>query len=93
MMADNKNVLDWEKARKSAAGKPRTNYREIEKSSQEGLPENWTRATFIVREDLLQQLKQWAAYERKSIKDVVKDMMTEYLSDKEIPIERGETEK
>ena len=57
------------------------------------MPENWTRATFIVREDLLQQLKQWAAYERKSIKDVVKDMMTEYLSDKEIPIERGETEK
>lgn len=76
---------------KKKVGRPRTIKRDYEKSSQEGLQENWTRATFIVREDLLQKLKDWAQHEQKSIKDVVKEMMTEYLENKEIPNERGES--
>ena len=38
-------------------GRPKTQFREITKSSQEGTKENETRATFIVREDLLDKLK------------------------------------
>ena len=70
-------------------GRPRTIYREYEKSSQEGLPENFTRATFIVREDLLKKLKDCAYTERRSLKDMINEMIEIYLDGKEI-IERGD---
>jgi hypothetical protein len=68
-------------------GRPRTIYREYEKSSQENLPENWTRATFIVREDRLRKLKDYAYTDRRTLKDVVNEMIDLYLDGKEI-IER-----
>ena len=55
-----------------------------EKSSKEGLKDNYTRATFIVREDLLEKLKDYAWTERKTLKDTVNIMLEEYLKDKEI---------
>ena len=70
-------------------GRPKTIYRDYEKSSQEGLPKEWTRATFILREDLLKKLKDYAYTERKSLKDVVNEMAETYLSDKKI-IERDD---
>lgn len=70
--------------RKSAAGRPRTLNREIDKTSQEGLQENWTRYTVILREDLLEKLKDYAWTDRRSIKEVVNEMVEEYLSDKKI---------
>jgi len=70
-------------------GRPRTIYREYEKSSQEGLQDNYTRATFIVREDLLKMLKDCAYTERRSLKDMVNEMLEIYLDGKEI-IERGD---
>lgn len=70
-------------------GRPRTIYREYEKSSQEGLPDQWTRATFIVREDLLKKLKDCAYTERRSLKDMVNEMLDQYLEGREI-IERGD---
>ncbi len=78
-------------ARKSPAGRPQKIKREIEKSSQEGLPENWTRATFIVREDLLERLKDYAWTDRRSLKEIVNEMLEQYLADKEI-IERSKGE-
>lgn len=75
--------------RKSNAGRPSTIKREIEKSSQEGLPENWTRATFIVKEDLLKKLKDYSYTDRRSLKEIVNEMITEYLQDKDI-IERND---
>lgn len=56
--------------------------RELTKSSQEGLPENWTRATFIVREDILDKLKDYAYTERQQIKDIVNDILEGFLRDK-----------
>ena len=70
-------------------GRPRTIYREYEKSSQEGLQDNYTRATFIVREDLLKKLKDYAYTERETLKDIINDMIEKYLDGKEI-IERGD---
>lgn len=74
---------------KNNMGRPRTIYREYEKSSQEGLQDNYTRATFIVREDLLKKLKDYAYTERETLKDVVNRMLTEFLDGKEI-IERND---
>ena len=65
-------------------GRPRTNLREVTKSSQEGLPENWTRATFIVRETLLEDLKDCAYTRRKTIRDVLDEALTAYLSGQEL---------
>jgi len=70
-------------------GRPRTIYREYEKSSQEGLQDNFTRATFIVREDLLKKLKDYAYTERETLKDVVNKMIADFLEGKEI-IERDD---
>ena len=74
---------------RSNMGRPRTIYREYEKTSQEGLQDNFTRATFIVREDLLKKLKDYAYTERKTLKDVVNKMLAEFLEGKEI-IERDD---
>jgi hypothetical protein len=72
---------------KNNMGRPRTIYREYEKSSQEGLRDGYTRATFIVREDLLKKLKDYAYTEREKLKDVVNKMLAEFLEGKEV-IER-----
>jgi len=72
---------------RSNKGRPRTIYREYEKTSQEGLRDGYTRATFIVREDLLKKLKDYAYTERETLKDVVNKMIAQFLEGKEI-IER-----
>lgn len=72
---------------RTKVGRRRTIYREYEKSSQEGLREGYTRATFIVREDLLKKLKDYAYTERETLKDVVNKMIAQFLDGKEI-IER-----
>ena len=66
-------------------GRPRTNFREAVKSSQQGLRDGDTRATFIVKEDKLRKLKALTLVEGKPIKDIIDDMLSEYLEDKEIP--------
>jgi len=67
---------------KKKIGRPSTIKREIEKSSQEGLQENWTRATFIVREDLLNKLKKYAHTGNRTLKEIVNEMLDDYLKDK-----------
>lgn len=74
---------------KPPVGRPRTIKRDISKSSQEGLPDNWTRATFIVREDLLEKIKDCAYTERISIKDLVNEAFENYLDGKEIISRKG----
>ena len=60
-------------------GRPRTNYREIEKSSQEGCKESETRATFIVNEADLERIKAVAYWERIQIKDAINSALREYI--------------
>lgn len=57
------------------------------RAKEDGLPAGWTRATLIVRADLLDKLKDHAWTERRTIKDVVEEMMTQYLADKD-PLQR-----
>ena len=61
-------------------GRPATSTREITKSSQEGTKEHETRATFIVREDLLDKLKAIAYWERTMIKEVVNTALQETIA-------------
>jgi hypothetical protein len=64
---------------KPKRGRPRTNLREIEKSSQEGCKEAETRATFIVNEQDLEKIKAVAYWERQSIKDVISAALRAYI--------------
>ena len=51
-------------------------------TSSKGLPQGWTRATFIVRQDLLHKVKRAAYWDRKQIKDIVTEALDAYLADK-----------
>ncbi len=65
-------------------GRPRTLSREITKSSQRGLREGYTRATFIISEDVLDKIKAIAYEERKEIKAVVDEALRSYLAGKDV---------
>jgi hypothetical protein len=56
---------------KPKRGRPVTQTKVITKSSQEGTKENETRATFIVKEELLDKLKAIAYWDRVLIKEVI----------------------
>lgn len=73
------NSLLGEQPDKKKAGRPQANKKEITKSSQEGTKENETRATFIVKEDLLEELKAVAYWDRVLIKDVINKALRDYL--------------
>ncbi len=73
------NSLLGEEAPKKKTGRPRTQKKKITKSSQEGTKENETRATFIVKEDLLEKLKALAYWERLMIKDVINKALEETI--------------
>ena len=74
------NSLLGDQPKKSKAGRPVTQTKEITKSSQEGTKENETRATFIVKEDLLEKLKAIAYWERVLIKDVINTALEETVA-------------
>jgi hypothetical protein len=54
------------------------------KSSQDGLQDGWTRATFILRKDYLERIKASAYWKRKSIKEVMDEAMEAYLKGKRV---------
>jgi hypothetical protein len=49
-------------------------------TSKSGLPEGYTRVTYIVQESQVKALKERAYIDRKNIKDVIAEAITEYLS-------------
>jgi hypothetical protein len=52
------------------------------KTSEKGLHDGWTRATFILRADYLERLKASAYWERKKIKEVIDEALRLYLKGK-----------
>ena len=54
------------------------------KTTQRGLQDGWTRATFILRERHLEELKALAYWERKTIKEVVDEALGSYLKRKRV---------
>jgi len=60
------------------------------KTTQRGLQDGWTRATFILRKNHLEKLKALAYWERKTIKEVMDEALGDYLKGKRIePISNG----
>ena len=73
-------------------GGTRRNSRVITTASQEGLPDGWIRATFIVQEHQLAQIKALAYWERKQIKEVITEALSAYLAERHVeplPEHRG----
>lgn len=64
---------------KPKVGRPKSNFKEITKSSQQGTKEEETRATFIVKEELLDKLKAIAYWERAMIKEIINSALQEYV--------------
>ena len=58
--------------------------KETSKSSQEGLKDGWTRATFILKKDRLEKIKLLAYWERKQVKEVMDEVLEDYLRRKRI---------
>ena len=73
---------------KRPVGRPKSEHIVRGNSVQEGLTEEYTRATFIVRCDLLDKLKDYAYTERESLKDVVNNVLEDFLKDKNDLLQR-----
>ena len=54
----------------------------MNKTSEKGLQDGWTRATFILRRDYLERLKASAYWKRKKIKEVIDEALGLYLKGK-----------
>ena len=52
------------------------------KTTQQGLQDGWTRATFILRKHHLEKIKELAYWERKTIKEVIDEALGSYLEGK-----------
>jgi hypothetical protein len=74
-----KERLPKEQPGRPKPGRPTTIHREITKTSQKGVREGETRATFIVNEDLLAKVKALAYWERQTIKDILNKALEDYL--------------
>ena len=81
------NVKETPSTARAKRGRPKEINRVVTKTSQSGLREGLTRATFIIREDTLDRLKERAYDDRKKLKDLVTEALNYYLdnttSDKE----------
>jgi len=53
-------------------------------TSQKGLKDGWTRATFILRKDYLEKLKSISYWQRRKIKEVIDEALRSYLEGKRI---------
>ena len=60
-------------------GRPKTQFKKITKSSQEGTKVNETRATFIVNEEVLEKLKGIAYWNRELIKEVIQRALLDVI--------------
>jgi hypothetical protein len=64
-------MVETYKAIKKKRGRPVTQLKEVPNSSRQGTYPGETRATFIVREDQLEDMKRLAYWERMKVKDIV----------------------
>lgn len=89
--SDTGDTFDAEKERESLGitlpekkkGRPRKDDLVRTNAAQEGLPEDWQRATFIVRVTHLEKLKDYAYTERLSLKDALDEALDQFLEDKD----------
>ena len=64
---------------KAKRGRPRTQTKKVEKSSEEGTLEGEIRATFIVNKQTLEKLKAIAYWERTQIKKQIAETLESFI--------------
>lgn len=76
-----REALGIEPAEKKRGRPPKT---ELVRTNgvQAGLPEDWTRATFIVKVEQLEKLKDYAYTERVTLKEALEAALEQFLADK-----------
>lgn len=72
-----------ESPQKKKNGRPRKNDVVRESGSQQGLTEEYTRATFIMKVETLDALKDYAYTNRISIKDAITDIIDSFIKEYE----------
>jgi hypothetical protein len=65
---------------KARKGRPKTQFKKITKSTQQGTQEGETRATFIVNEKLLEKVQAVAYWDRVLIKEVINKALQEAVN-------------
>jgi len=74
------DLLGGSKPDKKKVGRPKDlTKRKPEKTSQEGTKNDETRATFIVKEDLLNKVKALAYWEREQIKETINSALQNFI--------------
>jgi hypothetical protein len=53
-------------------------------SCQKGLPKGWTRATFILDQEINEKIKALAYWERLTVKEVIHEALTQYLQGRNV---------
>ena len=66
-----------------ASEKPKV-AKQSSESASAGLPEGYTRATFIIKKDHVERLKALAYVNKTPIKDLVDQAMTKFLKDRDV---------
>jgi hypothetical protein len=64
---------------KNKPGRPKTSTKTITKTSEIGTKEGETRATFIVREEVLEKIFAIAYWEREQKKDIIDNALSEFI--------------
>ena len=54
-------------------------------ATEKKVQDRWTRATFIVKKKYVEDLKNFAYWERETIKDVLDSVLEAYFKDRNIP--------
>lgn len=80
-----------EKEPVSKRGRPKTNFKEVSKTSQIGTKAGETRATFIIDEDQLEKIKALAYWERTSIKEILAEAIENFLKEKKGEVSKAVT--
>ncbi len=68
---------------KKRKGRPRTIFNTSPNSANEGLKDGMTRATFLVKEDVLKKIKDIAHLENRFIKDVINEALSDMIKKQE----------
>ncbi len=67
-------------------GRPRTQFKEITKTTEIGTKEGESRATLIINDNQLETIKAIAWYERRKIKDVVSEALKKYIGSRDTKV-------
>ena len=68
--------------KKRGRGRPKNQNLIRDNPAQKGLTADWTRASFIVRTESLERIKDYAYTERITVKEALDRALKEFLSDK-----------